>query len=244
MIVVPAVDVRHGRVVRLRQGRAEDETVYGADPAEAARQWEAEGAKRLHLVDLDAAIDAKPQTEVVARVIAAVSIPVEVGGGLRSLEIAARYRQAGAERLIFGTAAVAAPEMVEEAARRWPGAVAVAVDARDGKVTVKGWYQDTATPALELVTRMRACGVLRVQYTDVVRDGTLQGPNLRAIEEVARLGGVKVTAAGGIAVLDDLVRLAVLEPLGVDEVVVGKALYEGVFNLEEATLAVAGSQVR
>ena len=173
MIVVPAIDIRGGRVVRLREGRPEDETTYGTDPVEATRRWVGEGAERLHLVDLDAAIDAAPQPEAVGAVIAAVSIPVEIGGGLRSLEVARRYREVGAERLIFGTAAVSHPDVVEEASGLWPGAVAVAIDARDGKVTVKGWKEDTALSALALGERVKGWGVVRVQYTDVSRDGTL-----------------------------------------------------------------------
>jgi phosphoribosylformimino-5-aminoimidazole carboxamide ribotide isomerase len=139
MIVVPAIDVRGGKVVRLKQGQLQEEKVYGADPAEAARQWEAEGAARLHVVDLDAAISGRPQFDAIARVIAAVRIPVEVGGGLRVLENAMRYVEQGADRVIFGTAAVADPGVVEAAARLWPEKVAVALDARNGKVAVAGW---------------------------------------------------------------------------------------------------------
>ena len=239
MIVVPAIDIRHGRVVRLRQGRSEDETTYGNDPAAAARRWEAEGAERLHLVDLDAAIDDRPQAEAVAAVVGAVGIPVEVGGGLRTLDTARRYRAVGVERLIFGTAAVTAPEVVEEAAALWPGAVAVAIDARAGRVTVSGWTEDTALDALELAARVKGWGIPRVQYTDVTRDGTLAGPNLEAIEEMARRSGLRVTAAGGISTLDDLARLSVLAEVGVDEVVSGKALYDGRFTLAEAQAALA-----
>jgi len=240
VIVVPAIDIRHGQVVRLRQGRSENQTTYGHDPAEAARRWEAEGAERLHLVDLDAAIDNAPQAEVVGVVIAAVSIPVEVGGGLRSLDTARRYRDAGAERLIFGTAAVTHPEVVEEAAGLWPGGVAVAIDARGGQVTVAGWKEDTAISALDLGNRVKSWGVTRVQYTDVSRDGTLEGPNLEAIAEMARSTGLRVTAAGGVSTLDDLVRLKDLEGLGVDEAISGKALYDGCFTLAEARAALAG----
>jgi phosphoribosylformimino-5-aminoimidazole carboxamide ribotide isomerase len=242
MIVVPAIDIRHGQVVRLRQGRSEEQTTYGHDPAEAARRWEAEGAERLHLVDLDAAIDAVPQPEAVGTVIAAVSIPVEIGGGLRSMEIARRYREVGAERLIFGTAAVTHPEVVEEAAGRWPGAVAVAIDARDGKVTVAGWKEDTALSALALGEQVKGWGVDRVQYTDVSRDGTLDGPNLDAIADMARGTGLRITAAGGVSTLADLVALRTLEALGVDEAISGKALYDECFTLAEAQAALAGSE--
>jgi phosphoribosylformimino-5-aminoimidazole carboxamide ribotide isomerase len=242
MIVVPAIDVRAGKVVRLRQGRPEDETTYGNNPAEAARRWEAEGAERLHLVDLDAAMDRRPQPAAVGAVVAAVGIPVEVGGGLRTVDTACRYRDVGVERLIFGTAAVTAPEVVEEAVSRWPEAVAVAIDARGGRVTVAGWREDTALDALELASRVKAWGVGRVQYTDVARDGTLDGPNAEAIEKMARETGLRITAAGGISTLDDLVRLSALAGLGVDEAISGKALYDGRFTLAEArsVLAAAG----
>ncbi len=241
MIVVPAIDVRRGRVVRLHQGRPEDETIYGNDPAEAARRWAAEGAERLHLVDLDAAIDGRPQPAAVGAVVEAVGIPVEVGGGLRTLDAARRYRDAGVDRLIFGTAAVTAPAVVEEAAALWPEAVAVAIDARAGRVTVAGWKEDTTLDALELASRVKAWGIARVQYTDVTRDGTLVGPNLEAIEEMARRSGLRVTAAGGVSTLDDLVHLSELAGVGVDEAISGKALYDGRFTLAEARAALAAA---
>ncbi len=241
MIVVPAIDVRRGRVVRLHQVRPEDETIYGNDPAEAARRWAAEGAERLHLVDLDAAIDGRPQPAAVGAVVEAVGIPVEVGGGLRTLDAARRYRDAGVDRLIFGTAAVTAPAVVEEAAVLWSEAVAVAIDARAGRVTVAGWKEDTPLDALELASRVKAWGIERVQYTDVTRDGTLVGPNLEAIEEMARRSGLRVTAAGGVSSLDDLVRLSALAEVGVDEAISGKALYDGRFTLAEARDALAAA---
>jgi phosphoribosylformimino-5-aminoimidazole carboxamide ribotide isomerase len=234
VIIVPAIDVRGGKVVRLKRGRLQDEIVYGSDPVEAARRWEAEGADRLHLVDLDAAIEGKPQPDVVAAVIAAVRIPVEIGGGLRVLENAMRYRERGADRVIFGTAAIARPGVVQEAVRLWPEAVAVAVDAKNGKVAVAGWNEITTVDVLDLATQVKAWGVPRLQYTDVVRDGTLVGPNLAGIEQLARGAGLRVTAAGGISSLRDLTALRALEPLGVDEAIVGKALYEGRFTLAEA----------
>jgi phosphoribosylformimino-5-aminoimidazole carboxamide ribotide isomerase len=239
MIVVPAIDLRGGRVVRLKQGRLQAETVYGADPAAAARRWQEEGATRLHVVDLDAAVTGHPQFDAVASVIDAVTIAVEVGGGLRVLENAMRYRQRGADRLIFGTAAVAAPGVVQEAVRMWPEAVAVALDARSGKVAVAGWNEITTMDAAELAAQVKAWGVRRLQYTDTVRDGMLVGPNLPAIEHLARATGLRITAGGGVSSLDDLRRLKELEPLGLDEVVVGKALYDGRFTLAEAAAAVA-----
>lgn len=234
MIVVPAVDIRGGKVVRLKQGQLQEETVYGSDPVAVARHWEAEGAQRLHIVDLDAAISGKPQFDVVEAVIGAVRIPVEVGGGLRVLENAMRYKQRGVDRVIFGTAAIASPGVVQEAVRLWRESVAVAVDAKDGKVSVAGWQEVTLVGVLELAAQVKGWGVPRIQYTDVVRDGTLVGPNVAAIEQLARASGLRITAAGGIATLDDLGKIRRLAPLGVDEVVVGKALYERRFTLAEA----------
>jgi phosphoribosylformimino-5-aminoimidazole carboxamide ribotide isomerase len=240
MIVVPAIDVRSGKVVRLKQGELTEEKVYGSDPAACARFWEGEGAERLHIVDLDAAMGGRPQFDVLAAIIDHVSIPVEIGGGLRIVENAMRYRDRGVDRVIFGTAAIASPGVVQKAVQLWPAQVAVALDARHGKVAVAGWTQISEEDALELARRVREWGVQRIQYTDVLRDGTLVGPNLKGIEQVARQGGLKVTAAGGIGTLDDLRNLATLEAFGVDEVVVGKALYERRFTLAEA-LAAAGA---
>ena len=237
MIVVPAIDIRGGKVVRLKQGELQQEKVYGSDPAAAARIWEGEGGDRLHIVDLDAAITGKPQFDVVAAVIEAVSIPVEVGGGLRALENAMRYRDRGADRVIFGTAAIASPGVVQQAVMLWPAAVAVALDAREGRVALAGWQDVTTVDATELVERVKAWGVQRIQYTDVLRDGTLIGPNVAGIEQIARNRGLRVTAAGGIGTLDDVRKVTALEPLGVDELVVGKALYERRFTLVEAQQA-------
>jgi len=242
MIVVPAIDIRRGRVVRLVQGRVHDETVYGADPAEVARRWEAEGAERIHVVDLDAAIDGLQQPGAVGAVVAAVRIPVEVGGGIRSFEDAQRYRDLGVQRVIFGTAAVSRPDAVQAAVSHWPEAVAVAIDARDGRVAVAGWNELTGVDALELAAAVESWGVVRVQLTDVRRDGTLVGPNLGAIEALGRRTGLRITAGGGISDLGDLVRLAALEPFGVDEAIIGKALYEGRVSLAGAREALGGRE--
>jgi phosphoribosylformimino-5-aminoimidazole carboxamide ribotide isomerase len=234
MIVMPAIDLRGGKVVRLRRGQPGSESVYGDDPVEVARRWAGQGAARLHVVDLDAAIDGRDQAAEIGRLASGAGIPIEVGGGLRSLEVARRYRESGVARLIFGTAAVKQPEVVRAAAEQWPGAVAVAIDARAGRVTTAGWLEESELLALELARQVASWGVDRIQYTDVTRDGMLTGPNVEATEELARGSGLKVTAAGGVGTLDDLRALAVLESHGVDEVIVGKALYEDRFTLPEA----------
>jgi phosphoribosylformimino-5-aminoimidazole carboxamide ribotide isomerase len=242
VIVVPAIDLRGGRVVRLRQGRAEQETVYAGAPGELARRFESEGARRIHLVDLDAAMDGLAQTQAVAEVVGAVRIPVEVGGGVRTLEDAVRLRDQGLDRVIFGTAAVSRPDVVQAALARFPEAVAVAIDARDGRVAVRGWTEATDVDALELAATVESWGVVRVQFTDVRRDGTLAGPNLEALEALGRRTSLRITAAGGVCDAADLVKLAGLEAHGVDEAIVGKALYEGRLTLAAAheALALAG----
>jgi phosphoribosylformimino-5-aminoimidazole carboxamide ribotide isomerase len=176
----------------------------------------------------------------VASVRRAVRIPVEVGGGIRSVEDAAGYLTLGVERVIFGTAALRSPEIVQEAVRRFGFQVAVALDAKQGKVAVRGWQDVSATDALDLARRIASWGVARIQYTDVSRDGTLVGPNVDATADVARASGLRVTAAGGVSTLEDLRRLAALVAQGVDEAIVGKALYERRFTLAEALAAVAG----
>jgi phosphoribosylformimino-5-aminoimidazole carboxamide ribotide isomerase len=234
MIVMPAIDLRGGKVVRLRRGQPGSERVYGGDPLEVSRRWAEQGAVRLHVVDLDVAIDGRDQAAEIGRLASGAGIPIEVGGGLRSMEVARRYRDGGVARLIFGTAAVKQPEVVRAAAEQWPGAVAVAIDARGGRVTTAGWLEESELLAHELAQQVASWGVDRIQYTDVTRDGMLAGPNVEATEELARGTGLKVTAAGGVGKLEDLRALAALETYGVDEVIVGKALYEERFTLPEA----------
>jgi phosphoribosylformimino-5-aminoimidazole carboxamide ribotide isomerase len=240
LVLSPAIDLRGGQVVRLTEGRADRETRYASDPAAVARDFEAQGAERLHVVDLDGAIDGRPQTEVVAAVLKAVRLPVEIGGGIRTIDGAARYLELGAERVIFGTAALRDPALVQEAVRRFgAAAVAVGLDAKDGKVAVRGWQDVSDVLAVDLARQIATWGVTRLQYTDVSRDGTLVGPNLSATAEVARTSGLKVTAAGGVSRLEDLRALAALVDIGVDEAIIGKALYERRFTLGEALAAVA-----
>ncbi len=240
LIVVPAVDLRHGRVVRLRQGDAEALTEYDADPRATARRFQDEGAERLHVVDLDAAIDHRAQFEAISSIIASVGIPVGVGGGIRTMEAASRYREAGADRIVFGTAAVTAPRVVQEAAMRWPRSVAVAIDARHGRVAIAGWTETTPLEAAELARRIDDWGVTRIQFTDVSRDGTLAGPDLNGVADLARICRARVTLSGGVARLADIGAARSLFPLGVDEIIVGKALYEGRFTLAQALAEAKG----
>ena len=234
MWVLPAIDLRDGRCVRLLQGRADRETVYSTDPAAVARSFAEAGAAMLHVVDLDGAFHGQPANLTALRAIrAAVSLPIEVGGGLRTLEDMQRMLDLGVDSVIVGTLAVRQPGVVEEALSRFSGArLQLGLDAREGKVAVSGWTEDTALDAVDFARQWKARGIQRVIFTDIARDGALKGPNLPAIRAFAERTALRVTASGGVSGPEDLDRLAELEPLGVDRVIVGKAIYEGALPLE------------
>ncbi len=233
MEVIPAIDLRGGRCVRLYQGDFDKETVYSEDPVEVALRWQQQGAPRLHVVDLDGAASGSfVNGEVVGRITAAVGIPVQVGGGIRSLEMAERLANMGAQRVVIGTAAVEDPDLVKEACHRLgTEAVIVGVDARDGHVAVKGWTENTRTSAREVMQAMARAGVRRFVYTDIARDGTLTEPNFHAIAEAVESTGVSLIASGGISSVAHLRRLA---GMGVEGAIVGTALYTGALDLKEA----------
>lgn len=229
MKVVPAIDLREGRVVRLKQGRLEELTSYGPDPLAVAKRFAAEGAQQLHVVDLDGAFEGRPQFDLVEKIIATANVPVEVGGGIRAVETAHRYVRAGAHRVIFGTAVIQDEGVVVEAMKRWPERVAIALDARQGVVHVGGWKHSTSTRMTDLLPRLEALGARRIQYTDISRDGMLGGPDFASIRDVAGRFKGNVTVGGGVSSqrdLDELKKLSEAHP-NLDEVVVGRAIYEG-----------------
>ena len=243
MLVIPAIDLRQGRCVRLRQGRYEDETVYFDDPVRMAKLWRVMNAKVLHVVDLDAARTAAPagadpsapdNRAVIAEIVRALDIPVEVGGGVRTLEDVEALLALGVYRVVLGTAAVREPALVEEAVRRHgSGRIVVGLDARDGEVRVEGWERGSGVDAAELALDMEGRGVRRFIYTDIARDGTLDGPNVEAYRALAaRLQRARITASGGVAGYRDLLALQALAPR-VDSVVVGRALYENRFPCQQ-----------
>ena len=241
MLIFPAIDLRGGRCVRLLQGRPEEETVYGADPVAMARRWASGGAEWLHLVDLDGAFAGAPQQlEIVKEIAAAVDIPVQLGGGLRTLEQIASALAAGVARVILGTIAVTDPGLVQEACANFGSSrILVGLDARDGMVAVQGWRDVTSRRALDVAAAIRECGVERLIFTDTARDGMLTGPNFAAIREMAEQSGLRLIASGGMSCLEDVIRLRQLEPLGVEGAILGKALYEGRVRLEDALAAAA-----
>ncbi len=236
MILFPAIDLRQGRCVRLRQGRMEDETVFSQDPADMARRWQARGARWLHLVNLDGAFSQASENLSVVRAIAeTVDIPIQLGGGMRDVEAARDGLALGASRIILGTVAIAVPQVVADAVERFgPQRVVVGIDAREGRVATHGWTEISEVDAIDLAKEMADLGVERVVYTDISRDGMMTGPNVEATLQLARRTRLKVIASGGVATLDDLRLLRPLEGDGVEGVIVGRALYEGAFSLEEA----------
>jgi phosphoribosylformimino-5-aminoimidazole carboxamide ribotide isomerase len=234
-LVIPAIDLKGGRCVRLRQGRMEEATVYGDDPAAQARAFEAAGAEWVHVVDLDGAFAGAPRNAgAVTAIVRAVGAKVEVGGGIRDLERIRAYLDAGAARVILGSAAVRDPDLVAKAAAAFPGRVAVGIDAMRGRVAVQGWAEVTDVMAPELARRMGAQGACAIIYTDIDRDGMQSGVNIDATREVARAAGVPVFASGGVATLDDIRALLPLAADGVAGVVTGRAVYEGTLDLAEA----------
>lgn len=238
MIVIPAIDLQEGRCVRLVEGRAGSATVFGDDPVAMARRWAERGAQRLHVVDLDGAFAGAPRHAAVIRAMvdAVPAVPVEVGGGLRDLVTLEAALGTGAHWAVLGTAAALEPALLEAACARWPGRILVGVDAVDGRVAVRGWTDVLPLAAHELASRAAVAGAAGVIYTDVRRDGTGRGPNLEATAALAAGASVPVIASGGIAGLDDLVRLAAIP--NVVGAIIGRALYTGAVDLQAAMAAV------
>ena len=238
MIVIPAVDLRGGRCVRLREGRADAETVFSDDPVAMARHWAAQGAERLHIVDLDGAFAGAPrQTPIITAMIAAIApVPVEVGGGLRGLDAVDAVIDAGARWAVVGTRAALDPAFLKEVCRAHPGRIIVAVDARGDQVAVKGWTEVIAETVAELGLRSRDAGAAALLYTDVSRDGMEQGPNVDDTATLASKVGMPVLASGGVSSIADLVVLSKIA--GVEGTVVGRAIYTGAVDLIEAIRAV------
>ena len=235
--IVPAVDLKAGRCVRLRQGRADAETVFSDDPVAMARRWEASGARRLHVVDLDGAFAGGPtQTELVRAMIRAVSIPVEVGGGLREVAHVEAVLDAGARWAIVGTRAALDPAFLGEACERFGDRLMIGIDAADGRVAVDGWTRVLDLDAMALARDAAAAGAAGIIYTDIARDGTQGGPNLWSTEAVARAASIPVLASGGVGSLDDIRQLATVP--GLAGVIVGRALYSGAVDLAAAVAEV------
>jgi len=239
MLIIPAIDLKNGLCVRLLQGRKSEMTVYNENPIEVAREFAAAGAEMIHVVDLDGAFNEtdSPNRAVVRGIVDAIDIPTEFGGGIRTTDDVRQLCDVGVARVVLGTVAAESPDALQRFVDEFSSRICVGIDARDGRVMTRGW--ETATPllAVDLARSVAECGVERIIYTDIARDGALVGPNIQQTLAVAEAANVRVTASGGVSSLDDIKRLRDAGDERVDSVIVGKALYEGKFRLEEAIQA-------
>ncbi|MFV1951395.1 MAG: 1-(5-phosphoribosyl)-5-[(5-phosphoribosylamino)methylideneamino]imidazole-4-carboxamide isomerase [Nitrospinota bacterium] len=241
MIVIPAVDIRKGRCVRLLQGRKDREIVYSDDPIAMALKWEELGGELIHVVDLDGAFEGRPgNMDIIKKIIDSLGIQVEVGGGIRDLNTIEEYITGGVSRVILGTAALEDPGFVEDVCTGFPGRIAVGIDARDGYVAIKGWTEVTQEKASMLAKRFEGLGISAIIYTDIKRDGMLVGPNINAIKELASSTDIPVIASGGVSGIGDIKRVLDIEEYGVTGIIVGKAIYDGALDFQEAVKMVNG----
>ncbi|MDO9536235.1 MAG: 1-(5-phosphoribosyl)-5-[(5-phosphoribosylamino)methylideneamino]imidazole-4-carboxamide isomerase [Bacillota bacterium] len=241
MQIIPAIDLHGGKCVRLFKGERDKETVYSQNPAEVALKWQSQGAARLHVVDLDGAFEGRQvNSSVIASIASSLHIPLQLGGGIRNGEIVKNAFTLGVSKVILGTTAVENPGLIKELVNLYGERIIVGIDARDGFVAVKGWVEGSARKAVDFALEMQESGVKEIIYTDISRDGTLEGPNLKAMEEMARALQIPLIASGGVSCLEDLELLKVLESVGVTGVIVGQALYAGRFSLRDAIKKIEG----
>lgn len=242
MIIFPAIDIRGGKCVRLLKGDFAKETVFSDKPEDMAKKWQAQGAEFLHLVDLDGALKGKSQNlATVEKILAAVDIPVELGGGIRTMENIDEVLKLGVRRVILGSVAVRSPELVREACAKYGDRIVVGIDAKDGIVAVDGWGVSGNVEATALAKEMKKAGVKTIIYTDISRDGTLAGVNVEATAKLARESGVNIVASGGVKSIDDIKALKPYEKDGIEGVIVGKSIYMGTLDLAEA-IAIASKE--
>lgn len=234
MIIFPAIDIRGGRCVRLTEGKFDQETVFAEDPSEMAARWSAAGAEYLHVVDLDGALaGVSSNLPAISKILEHAAMPVQVGGGIRTLAAAAALLEMGVSRVILGSVAVRQPQLVEQACKKFPGKVVVGIDAKDGQAAIEGWGVSGGISAVELAKKMAAIGVEHIIFTDISRDGKLNGVNVEATAALARASGVKIIASGGVASLEDIRALQQAEA-GIEGCIIGKAIYTGAVDLKEA----------
>ena len=236
MLIIPAIDLKDGKCVRLRQGRMDDDTVFSDDPVSMAKRWVDAGARRLHLVDLNGAFEGEPVNgdawPIPTRAIH--ELPVQVGGGIRDAETIDAYLKAGVEYCIIGTKAVRDPEFVDQVCEQFPGHIIVGIDAKEGMVAVEGWAEVSDVKAIDLAARFENAGVSAIVYTDISRDGMMQGVNAEATAQLARAISIPVVASGGITNMDDIHRLLKVADSGIDSAITGRAIYEGTLDFSDA----------
>ncbi len=235
MIIIPAVDIKQGKCVRLLQGRMEDSTHYSDSPAKMAQQWEAKGAQLIHIVDLDGAFAKEVKNlDAIKDILAGIKSPIQVGGGIRDLKTIEMYVDSGVSKIIIGSEAVYNPQLVKDACKQFPGQIVVGIDARDGMVAVEGWSKTSETRAIDLAREFESCGVAAINFTDIHRDGMQTGPNIEETAALAEAVSIPIVASGGVSTIQDIKNLLEIEEKGVTGVITGRAIYEGTLNLEEA----------
>ena len=235
MLIIPAVDIKNGQCVRLLQGRMDRETVFSDDPAAMAGKWAQAGAELIHVIDLDGAFAKHPRNmNAIEKIVESVDVPVQLGGGIRNLEIIRMVIDKGVDRVIIGTQAVQNPEFVNRACDEFPGRIVLGIDARKGQVAIEGWSQTTQVSAIELASQFKDCGLVAINFTDIHRDGMLTGPNIEEIRLLAEGTSIPVVASGGVSTMTDINRLLELESAGVVGAIIGKALYSGSLDLGQA----------
>ncbi|MBD2006778.1 MULTISPECIES: 1-(5-phosphoribosyl)-5-[(5-phosphoribosylamino)methylideneamino]imidazole-4-carboxamide isomerase [Cyanophyceae] len=245
MNVIPAIDLLEGRCVRLYQGDYERSQVFDNNPAHVAKLWVDQGATQLHIVDLDGAkTGSLVNRQAIEAILQAVQVPVQVGGGLRDKSAVHQLLDMGVERVILGTVAVEQPQLVAQLCQEFPGQIIVGIDARNGKVATRGWLETSEITAIDLAKQMQHLGTAAIIYTDIHRDGTLSGPNLEALRELANAVSIPIIASGGVSSITDLLSLLALEPLGVSGVIVGRAIYTGDVSLKSAIQAVGQGRIQ
>jgi phosphoribosylformimino-5-aminoimidazole carboxamide ribotide isomerase len=241
MIVIPAIDLKEGKCVRLEQGLMDKDTVFNDNPAAQARAWQDQGAEMLHIVDLDGAFAGEPKNrDAIESIVKAITIPSQLGGGIRDIETIEAYLSLGLTRIIIGTAAQRNPELVRQACARFPGQIVVGIDAKNGMVAVQGWAEVTDITAVELARKFEGFGVSAIIYTDISRDGMMQGPNLEATKALAEAVSIPIIASGGVSSLKDIENLMAIETSGISGVITGKAVYTGAIKLAEAVALTQG----
>ena len=233
MIIIPAIDLKNGQCVRLSQGRMEDATIYSQDPVEVARRWESMGAQRLHIVDLDGAVSGRPKNkELIKKICSAVSMKVELGGGIRTVQTFQEYLDAGVDFAILGTAAIKDPVFLQESCAQFSGSIIIGIDARDGMIAVQGWTEKTELNAVDFARQLDSKAVHAIVFTDIKRDGMLTGPNIESTVLLAQAVSIPVIASGGVSSLEDIEKLLAVESCGIMGVITGRALYTGDIDLK------------
>lgn len=235
MIIIPAVDIKNGKCVRLLQGRMDAETIYSDQPEAMAAKWARLGAPLIHVVDLDGAFARSPQNvSSIRNILGSVDVPIQVGGGIRNEKTVHMYLQMGIQRVIIGSEAINKPAFVKKVCKKYPDRVVIGIDARNGKVAIDGWKETTRIEAVDLAKKFEDCGIAAINFTDIHRDGMQTGPNLEAIRRLAEAISIPVVASGGVSSIRDIKRLLPLEEVGVVGIIIGKALYSGGLDLKEA----------